>query len=37
MKVIEDWELVVGLEVNAAFKTTTKMFNGCESVFGMEP
>jgi hypothetical protein len=36
-EVPQDGELVLGLEVRAAFKTKTKMFSGCESVFEMEP
>jgi len=33
----EGWEVVVGLEVHAELKTTTKMFCGCANAFGAEP
>ncbi len=31
------WDLVVGLEVHAELATKTKLFCGCENVFGSEP
>ncbi|MGA2123176.1 MAG: Asp-tRNA(Asn)/Glu-tRNA(Gln) amidotransferase subunit GatB [Acidimicrobiales bacterium] len=34
---LEGWEMVVGLEVHTELKTLTKMFCGCENVFGAEP
>ncbi|HTB08526.1 MAG TPA: Asp-tRNA(Asn)/Glu-tRNA(Gln) amidotransferase subunit GatB, partial [Acidimicrobiales bacterium] len=34
---LEGWEMVVGLEVHTELKTVTKMFCGCENVFGAEP
>jgi aspartyl-tRNA(Asn)/glutamyl-tRNA(Gln) amidotransferase subunit B len=33
----EGWEVVVGLEVHAELRTTTKLFCGCPNVFGDEP
>ncbi len=33
----EGWEMVIGLEVHTELKTATKMFCGCENVFGGEP
>jgi aspartyl-tRNA(Asn)/glutamyl-tRNA(Gln) amidotransferase subunit B len=37
MTLPDGWEMVVGLEVHTELKTTTKMFCGCENVFGAEP
>jgi aspartyl-tRNA(Asn)/glutamyl-tRNA(Gln) amidotransferase subunit B len=37
MTLPEGWEMVVGLEVHTELKTMTKMFCGCENVFGAEP
>src|SRR5665213_2806652 len=37
MTLPDDWEMVVGLEVNTELKTTTKMFCGCANSFGSEP
>jgi aspartyl-tRNA(Asn)/glutamyl-tRNA(Gln) amidotransferase subunit B len=32
-----EWETVVGLEVHAELRTTTKLFCGCRNLFGAEP
>ncbi len=32
----DEWETVVGLEVHTELKTVTKMFCGCENIFGAE-
>jgi aspartyl-tRNA(Asn)/glutamyl-tRNA(Gln) amidotransferase subunit B len=37
MTLPEGWEMVVGLEVHTELKTITKMFCGCENIFGAEP
>ncbi len=37
MTLPEGWEMVVGLEVHAELRTTTKMFCGCPNAFGAEP
>jgi aspartyl-tRNA(Asn)/glutamyl-tRNA(Gln) amidotransferase subunit B len=34
---LDDWELVVGLEVHAELSTRTKLFCGCRNQFGDEP
>ena len=34
MTLPDGWEMVVGLEVHTELKTATKMFCGCENVFG---
>ena len=34
---LNDWELVVGLEVHAELSTKTKLFCGCRNQFGDEP
>ena len=35
--VTTDWEIVIGLEVHAELRTTTKLFCGCPNIFGEEP
>lgn len=37
MKLINDYELVVGLEIHAELKTRTKIFCSCPTSFGAEP
>ncbi len=34
---MSDWEAVIGLEIHVQLNTRTKMFCGCEVVFGEEP
>ena len=37
MALPEGWEMVVGLEVHAELRTSTKLFCGCANMFGDEP
>lgn len=37
MKMIKDYELVIGLEVHCELGTKTKIFCGCPTTFGAEP
>ncbi len=37
MKLIKDYEMVIGLEVHAELSTKTKIFCGCKTDFGAEP
>ncbi len=34
---MSDWEIVIGLETHVELKTRTKIFCGCETVFGAAP
>ncbi|MEN9737166.1 MAG: hypothetical protein RJA26_399, partial [Actinomycetota bacterium] len=36
-KALEQFEVVIGLEVHVELNTNTKMFCGCANVFGNEP
>ncbi len=36
-KVLESWEMVVGLEVHCQLKTSSKAFCGCSTAYGMSP
>ncbi|MFV0502695.1 MAG: Asp-tRNA(Asn)/Glu-tRNA(Gln) amidotransferase subunit GatB [Lachnospirales bacterium] len=37
MKLIKDYEMVIGLEVHCELKTKTKIFCGCSTEFGADP
>ncbi|WP_420266076.1 Asp-tRNA(Asn)/Glu-tRNA(Gln) amidotransferase subunit GatB [Candidatus Magnetominusculus dajiuhuensis] len=37
MKIVNDYETVIGLEIHAQMKTQSKMFCGCPTRFGEEP
>ena len=36
-RLIDGWELVVGLEVHAELRTRTKIFCGCPTIYGAAP